>query len=174
MPFLSTDNLLNTSILGRIRRNHGLEHATLTILSRSHPGAPMAGHSTINGFRLIANFPTQDVRVGVQEALSRLKAGERTLAFHPNCGTSFVTSGTLAGLAGALAMLGVGSRKRDKLERLPLAASLATLALILAGPLGAFLQVRLTTSGDPGALEVVDITRIQRGRLIMHQITTRG
>ena len=32
------DPILNLPILSRIRRNHGLEHATLHVLSRRHPG----------------------------------------------------------------------------------------------------------------------------------------
>jgi hypothetical protein len=103
-----------------------------------------------------------------------MKAGEKSLALHPNCGTNFATAGTMAGLAGAAAMFGVGPRKRDKLDRLALAATLATLALIVAQPAGIFMQRYLTTSGEPGSLEVVEITSTQRGRLKAHRIITKG
>ena len=110
----------------------------------------------------------------MDEALSRLRAGERELAIHPNCGTNLVTSGMMAGMAGALAMSGVGPRSRDKAERLPLAAFLATLALLVAKPAGTRIQQRITTSGDPGDLEIVEIRPSQRNGLKAHRVTTQG
>jgi hypothetical protein len=114
------------------------------------------------------------VQMAVDEALRRLQAGEAKLAVHPNCGTNFVTAGTLSGLAGAASMLGVGRRTRDKLERLPLTAVMATMALIMAYPLGLKLQEKVTTSGKPGTLRVVEIKVIQRGSLTIHQVLTQG
>jgi hypothetical protein len=62
---------------------------------------------------------------------------------------------------------------QDKLARLPLAAALATIALIIAQPLGLLLQTHVTTSGDPGSLEVISITHKKQGRLTIHRIQTR-
>jgi hypothetical protein len=166
--------VLETPVLSRIRRNHGLEHATLHVLAQRNPRLNMAGHSTAAGFRLAGNIPTEAVQSAVEEALTRLRAGERQLAIHPNCGTNFVTAGMLSGLAGASAMLGVGGRTRDKLERLPLAAMLATLALIAALPLGLQIQREVTTSGQPGELNVVSISRMERGGLVIHFVQTQG
>lgn len=166
--------LLGTRQVSRIRRNHALEHATLHILSQRYPKLSLAGHSNTSGFWLLGDVPTEDVESAVSEALSRMQAGEHRLAIHPNCGTNFVTSGVMAGVAGAVAMFGAGRSWRDKMERLPLAASLATLALILAHPLGLKFQERVTTDGVPGTLEVVEITRNRRGRLNAHRVITRG
>jgi hypothetical protein len=157
-----------------IRRNHGLEHATLHVLSQRHPRLNMAGHSNSSGFWLLGDIPTAEVKSAVEEALHRMSAGEQNLAVHANCGTNFVTAGTMAGVAGALAMFGVGKRWQDRLERLPLAASLATVALVLAHPLGLKIQEQVTTSGAPGDLQVVEIIPTQRGRFKAHQVITRG
>ena len=166
--------ILNAPLISRIRRNHGLEHASLHVLSKLHPGKPMGGYSDFNGFWLAGDLTTEQVRRGVADALTRMKNGEHHLAVHPNCGTNFATAGTLAGLAGVMGLIGVGSRKRDKLERLPLVATLATLALIMAQPLGLSLQKRITTSGIPGDLEIVEIYPTQRGRVKAHRILTQG
>ncbi len=167
-------SILGTPAISSIRRNHGLEHATLHILSQRYPGLSLAGHSNSTGFWLLGDVPTEAVKSAVDEGLQRMRAGEHNLAVHANCGTNFVTAGTVAGLAGAAAMFGVGNRFKDKLERLPLAASLATIGLILAQPLGLLVQERITTSGQPGNLEVVDIKAAQRGRIKAHRVTTRG
>jgi len=168
------DNVLSLPMISRIRRNHGLEHATLHILSERFPGTPMAGHSTSGGFRIIGAVSGEAVQSAVNDALARMKAGEYGLAVHPNCGTNFATAGVMAGFAGAAAMFGVGRRMRDKLERLPLAASLATLALIFSQPIGLLLQARVTTDGHPGNLEVVSITTTHRKNMNIHHIITRG
>lgn len=166
--------ILEVPLVDRIRRNHGVEHATLQILSRRYPNRSMSGHSDGGGFWIIGAVTNEDVRSSVDEALTRLQAGEHSLALHPNCGTNFVISGMLVALAGFVAFLGAGSRLRDRLERIPLAASLSTLTLILANPLGTFIQREVTTSSVPGSLEVLDVTTTRRGRWLAHRVDTAG
>ena len=159
--------------LSRIQRNHGLEHATLHILAQRHPKRSLAGHSDAGGFWIIGDVPIEDVYESVEEGLARLREGESNLAVHRNCGTNFVTSGILAGLVAGVSMLGAGKRTRDKLERLPFAMFLATLALIFSQPLGMALQERVTTSAEPGSLQVIEIAAARKGRFKAHRITTR-
>lgn len=167
-------SLVNLPMISRIRRNHGLEHATLHVLAERLPNLNMAGHSDTGGFWLIGEISRDEVERAIEEALRRMRAGERHLAVHQNCGTNFVTAGTLAGLAAGLAMFGAGRRLRDKLERLPLAMTMATLALIFGRPLGTLMQERVTTSGDPGSLEVTRIMENRRGRIKAYRVVTRG
>jgi hypothetical protein len=166
-------NLIDLPILSRIRRNHGLEHATLTTLARRFPRHPMAGYSDLNGYWIVGNLETEAVAEAATEALDRLRKGERGLAIHPNCGTNFAVAGTLAGLASATAMLGSKSR-RSMLDRLPLAVVLATLAIIAAQPLAYKIQSRITTSGDPGSLHITDVLRNEQGKVVLHRIHTKG
>jgi len=168
------DDLLNATPVSRLRRNHGLEHATLHVLSKRHPHQSMAGHSDVGGFWILGDLDTGDVESAVDEALSRMHSGEHNLSVHPNCGTNFVTAGAIAGGAAWLGMLGTGRSARDKIERLPLVIGLATLALIFGQPLGLALQANVTTSGYPGELEVVDIVASHRGRVKAHRVVTRG
>ena len=122
----------------------------------------------------MGNFTLEEIQVGVDEALQRLRNGEKNLAIHPNCGTNFVVSGVLAGLAAVIAMVGVGNRTKDKLERIPLAAVFATIALIISQPLALLFQEKITTSGEPGDLRVVSITTVYQGKAKAHRIITKG
>ncbi len=167
-------SLIDFSPLLRIRRNHGLEHATLNLLSRRFPGRPLAGHSDLNGFWIIGDVPTEELGNVVQEAWQRLYNGDHELAVHPGCGTNYVVGGVLAGLAAAGAMIGAKARFRDRIERLPLAITLATLALVVAQPLGLLLQEKVTTSGELGLLRVAEITPRQKGRFKVHRIITQS
>lgn len=173
MPGL-LDTILNLTPISLIRRNHGLEHATMHVLSQRLPQISMAGHSTISGFRLIGNIPIETVADAVKEAQRRLNAGEHRLAVHPFCGTNYVTSGALAGLASASAMLGGRKGHKDLPERLTMAVTLSVLALVLSQPLALWLQREITTTGELGGLHVVEIRRSENGPLVVHHIRTQG
>jgi len=166
--------ILEYAPISRVRRNHGLEHATLHVLAERHPGRPLAGHSDFGGFWIIGDLSAEELGSAIQEARARLSSGETKLAVHPNCGTNFATSGVLAGLAAAVAMFGVGKRARDNLDRLPMAILLATLALIVAQPLGLQLQEHVTTSGALGMLRVVEIIPRAQGDIKAHRVVTEG
>ena len=166
--------ILEYAPVSRVRRNHGLEHATLHVLAERHPGRPLAGHSDLSGFWIIGDLTAEDLASAIQEARLRLESGESKLAVHPNCGTNIATSGVLAGLAAAVGMFGVGKRARDNLDRLPLAILLATLALIVSQPLGLKLQEHVTTSGAMGLLRVVDIIPRLQGKVTAHRVLTEG
>jgi hypothetical protein len=157
----------------RTRRNHGLEHATITMLSHTRRGLSLVGRSTPGGFYLYGQVSTEAVTEAAHEALRRMKNGEAALAVHPNCGTNFVTAGIAAGLAAFAGFLGANDW-RARWARLPLVAVLTTAALIVAQPLGLELQRRVTTSGEMRDLEIVRITRRVRGRIVTHFVATEG
>ncbi len=167
-------SILDNQLLSRIRRNHALEHATIHLLSAKKKYGYMAGRSDIKGFWLIGDIPTEAVADAATEALKRLRSGERSLAISPNCGTNYATSGVAAGLGAFIGMVGVGRRWRDKFERLPLIFLLSTIALILAKPLGFRVQEKVTTSGDPGDLIIVQVNRTSLRGVVAHRVITKG
>jgi len=167
-------NSINHGPISRTRRNHGLEHATLHILSKKHPQVSMGGISSPFGFTIIGDVTSEDVAEAAIEALKKLRNGEAELAMHPNCGTNFAISGGMAGLAAWLGMLGSGKEFKQKLERLPLSILLATLALILTRPLGPMVQKQITTTGDPGGLELDRVETSVRAGVRLHRVVTRG
>jgi hypothetical protein len=154
----------------RLRRIHGLEHATINLLAQRIQGISLAGHSDPGGFWLLGNVPTGSVQSAVDDALTRMKQGQRQLAIAPFCGTNMVAIGTLTGLAGIFAMWDAPQRLRDKLDRIPLAILLATLASIAALPLGTLMQQHVTTSGEPGDIQVASITRSEQNGVISHRV----
>ena len=169
--------ILNSKTIGHIRRNHALEHATVHILSRKAREVNIYARSDLRGLLVYGDLPTHEVADAVNEALRRLRDGEMQLAVHPNCGTNLVTAGGLAGLAAvaALGLQGIG-RKRTSwwklLSSLPLAILASTFSLILAQPLGQALQIHVTTESHVGDLRVVNVTRYNQGKLVVHRIKT--
>jgi hypothetical protein len=155
------------SLVQRLRQHHGVEHATITLLSQRLPGVQLIGRSDHRGFMVYGNVDTAVLCAAAEEALARLQAGEFTLAVHPNCGTNLVTAGTLSGLAGLLAGAG---RRRSLWDRLPSAVLGATIALILAQPLGRWVQTRVTTTSAVAGLRIASVIQLSDGPTACHRV----
>lgn len=165
---------LDVPVVRRIRRNHGLEHATIHLLSQRVPDLRMVGRSDWSGFWLHGTVSTEEVEQTVNRALTRMQGGEHQLAIHPNCGTNLVTMAVL-GTAATLTALAGSERKRfGRLERVPLMVLALMGAVLFGQSLGLQLQKYVTTSGDPADLEIVEIRRVERGSLISHRVETRS
>lgn len=129
------------NILEQVRRNHGIEHATVHVLSEWEGNISLVGRADGGGFAIIGDVNPDKLADAAQEALRRMKAGQGDLAVHPRCGTQLVTMGALTALAAFLAL-----GRRPKLSKLPDAMIATTLAAFLAQPLGLTLQKYVTTS----------------------------
>ncbi len=171
--------IINLRPIRRVRRNHGLEHATIHLLSRKIQNLSMAGRSVVDGFFLYGNAETEEVEKAVNEALKRMQGGDHHLAVHPNCGTGLVTAGFLTSMATLVGTAGVGERWQEKLSRLPSLILLSIMAIIVAQPTGLSLQRYITTLGDPGDLEIAEIVRrevkvpFSGDTLTVHRVWTR-
>ena len=175
----SAEPILNLPYVLRTRRNHGLEHATIHILSSRVQGLRMAGRSDDSGFTLIGEVKTEEVERAVAEALIRMIKGEHSLAVHPNCGTNLATTGAMVSLAALAGAIGIKRGAQDYINRLPMVMVLMMVTVLFSQPLGMALQRYFTTDGDPADLEVVSITRSTMhmpfgGATTMHRVVTRS
>jgi hypothetical protein len=161
-------NILELPPYLAIRRNHALEHATLHILARKYDDKTLAGHSNPTGFFLFGDMTTEDIRGAIQEAMTRLHAGEKELAIHPGCGTNLATSMVLPVSLAFFPFQGTRSN-RGRPSLLP-AFLMATLGYFLSKPLGPWLQRNVTTEADLGDLRVVEIVPVRKG---VHRIMTK-
>jgi uncharacterized protein DUF6391 len=163
------DPILNLPTYLATRRNHAVEHATLQILARKYNDKNLAGHSNPTGFFLFGEIAMDDIRHAINEAMTRLRAGESELAIHPGCGTNFATSMVLPATFAFLPM----QRARSNFWRflfIPIALGLAVFGYLLSKPLGPWLQRNITTEADLGKLQVMEIIPVRKG---LHRIITR-
>jgi hypothetical protein len=137
-----------------IRRNHGIEHATVHVLSEWDPSTSLVGRADRSGFAIIGDVDPEKLGEAAQEALRRMKNGQGDLAVHPRCGTQLVTLGALTALAAFLAL-----GRRPRLSKLPDAMIATTLAAFLAQPLGLSLQKYVTTSPNVFGADFVGVSR---------------
>jgi hypothetical protein len=162
------NKIMDTNLITQVRRNHGLEHATIHILSRRYKGFGAQGNASVNGFylNLFGDIPADAIEEAAREALQRMKSGEEELALHPNCGTVLLTTAVLATLAGQAVFAFERKRSRsstmsfiDALGTVPGATLAVVVALIVSKPAGMFFQ-SYTTTGRPGEMEIASVKKI--------------
>lgn len=160
-------SILDTPLIKRVRRNHALEHATIHVLSQRQKTLQLVGRSSASGFFIYGQLDTETLAAAASEGLLRLQNGESDLAVHPRCGTNLATAGVMAGLSAFTVMSG---RERSRLEKLPQVLLAATAAILLAQPLGALIQSKVTTSPDLQGVRIVGINRQERGGMVIHHV----
>ncbi|MBI3740233.1 MAG: hypothetical protein HY257_00560, partial [Chloroflexi bacterium] len=76
-------NILETPPISIVRRNHGIEHATVHILTARHPNLSLIGRADAQGFFIYGAVKTEELKTAAREAIARLQNGEANLAVHP-------------------------------------------------------------------------------------------
>jgi hypothetical protein len=138
----------------RIRQNHALEHATVTILSGRVANLRVSARSSPRGFIIFGSVDPEKVREACVEALKRLQAGEAELAIHPNCGTN-VAVGLLVTLISWTVALAL-PRQRTRW----FSAAAGTLgAALIARPFGIVVQRHVTTLPDLRGIHIREVQR---------------
>ena len=155
-------------VINAVRRNHALEHATISILlSRHGPHMRILGRAAPDGFYIYGDIPTERLREFAQEGLARLQRGESHLAVSPLCGTNLAVAGVLAGVGSLIAM---GGRARP--QGIPGAIMAAMLAVIAAQPLGRLVQKHLTTSPELDGVHIVSVDSMGKRFPRLHKVRT--
>ncbi|HZQ35157.1 MAG TPA: DUF6391 domain-containing protein [Dehalococcoidia bacterium] len=158
---------MNGGIVGAVRRNHALEHGTVSILlAKLGPDVRLAGRAVADGFYIYGKIPTDAITSSAREALLRLKAGEAGLAVTPLCGTNIAVAGVLTGLA---SMMALGSSRR-RFERLPTVFTAAMFGVLASQPIGRLVQKHITTSPDLDRAEITGVHSTARG--FVHKVET--
>lgn len=144
-------------ILSHIRKNHAMEHATITLLSEAMPRVSFSGYSFIKGFWIMGKAELQDVQKAAEMAHARLINGERKLAIHPGCGTNIAVTGLCTAAAAMLTTLGE-SDDDTPMERFSAFTTAGMIGALAGRPLGPKVQKHITTDPDVRNLSIVSIT----------------
>lgn len=150
-----------------VRRNHALEHATITVVTERYPNVFLRGRSNRKGFYIFGDIDTDELRSAINEALRRLSMGEVELAIHPRCGTNLAVAGILSGVSAALA-----AQLKPRQNRFSYAVLASLAALMVAPRLGTEAQRHLTTLAELGDLRVDSVQRRRFLRETVHWVRT--
>lgn len=151
-------NILETKPISTLRRNHGIEHATVHVLTGWDSSIRLVGRADSTGFNIYGDVPSDMLEKACKEALERMKNGEAHLAVHRGCGTQIVVGGLLTGLAAAVAI-----GRKPKVSRLPDVLLATTLAAFVSQPVGLQVQEKITTSADVQGAEFARVRQVKLG-----------
>ncbi|MFW6381671.1 MAG: DUF6391 domain-containing protein, partial [Bacillota bacterium] len=132
-----------------LRKNHGLEHATVNILEREHGFSGLAGYAVDEGFYIMGVDNAYLVEEAARKGASLLKRGNNELVIHKRCGTSMTVANLLSSVIflGLLIYTGYFSI---------LNMILAIIIANLLGPLlGQLVQKKFTTTPEVEDMEIV-------------------
>ncbi len=158
-------NILDAPPISIIRRNHGIEHATVHVLTERDPSIQLIGRADTTGFNIYGNVPPDALQAATRQALKRLQRGEANLAVHPRCGTNLVVAGLLTALAAVIAL-----GRRPSVRKIPDVILATTFAVFTAQPLGNKIQERITTSPDAAGARFAGIRQQQIGGLKIQHV----
>ena len=150
---------MGSNWLTSVRKNHAVEHATISILGRNlDKYGQFGGSSNGNGYYIFGPATKENILDASTEAIGRLNLGEHQLAISPFCGTNFLLGGAVATLTTG-AILG----KKNRLSKIPEAIGLSVLGLVGAFRLGSIAQRKWTTMAEIGNLTIASIEEINEG-----------
>lgn len=158
-------NILETAPISTVRRHHGIEHATVHVLTGRDPSLRLIGRADTTGFNIYGDVPTDALEAAAHEALARLQNGEGALAVHPRCGTNLIVAGLLTAVAAVLAL-----GRKPSLKKLPDAILATTFAAFIAQPLGLSFQQYVTTSPDAHGARIAGITSSKMGQIQVQHV----
>lgn len=143
-------------MIDNVRRNHAIEHATVTLMLERGSATPMGGYSISPGFVIWSRASVEDVALAARDALDLLKAGNSDLAVSPYCGTNIVTYAVI----GALAARIFAGRKKTFWAALRGGVAAVVAAALLGRPLGRLLQRHFTTLPYVEGVEFAEIRHL--------------
>ena len=151
-----------------VRRNHAIEHATVSVLLSEHSPTPFGGVATPAGFLIFGDISKDDVERAAESALKRLKEGQNHLAISKFCGTNLVISAVVAGTVTAI----VSQRSKGKLRYFRAAALGMLAAAVLSGSLGNEVQKKITTLASMGDTEIRRVSSLNFRGYKVHFVRT--
>ncbi|MDA0352163.1 MAG: hypothetical protein DWG79_00375 [Chloroflexi bacterium] len=147
--------------LNAVRRNHGLEHATVAILFERSGPQRIAGRASGNGFFIVGKVDQTVLDECAHEALRRMQNGQPGLAVSPLCGTNIAVTGLFTAAAALGAMR--RAKRQGRSDGFMSATTAAMLAVVAAQPAGRWLQQFVTTRGDVDQLSIVETKQLLPG-----------
>lgn len=132
-----------------LRKNHGLEHATVNVLEREFGYKNLAGYAENSGFYIIGADNVHLVEEAARRGLRLMRSGYSDLAIHRRCGTSLTVANFVSAVIFLLLLFYTGY---FSLFYIIMAIIIAN---IVAKPLGMFVQQYFTTTSDVGDIQIV-------------------
>ena len=150
-----------------IRKNHGLEHATVSLLLERGALTPIGGYSVPGGFIVWSKAAPEILIETAHDALELLEEGHSDLALSAHCGTNAVVAVALGGITAYLAGRGRGIAPIIRGTVLGL-----LVAKTLSQPIGKLIQRNVTVKSDPAGMEIRSVRVLRSSPVTVVGVST--
>lgn len=132
-----------------LKKNHGLEHATINVLEEHYGYRQLAGYADENGFYIIGAQDLTEVELAAREGQERLESGENELTIHDRCGTTLTAANLISAVIFIIILFWTGYFSIWSML-------LAMLIANFIGPtVGDILQNKVTTSAKVEDINII-------------------
>lgn len=158
---------INT-LLANVRRNHGIEHATVGILTQRKIKPPIFALATPSGFMIYSKLNKNEILSATNESIKLMLAGDSELAISQYCGTNIVAGGIIAVISTIIFAKILGKKSKGILN----IANGFFISTLLSKPIGRLVQKYITTDQHINGIKVKNIRSLNLGNFYIHHIST--
>ena len=151
-----------------VRRNHSIEHATVSILSEIKVKSAVLGFAIPSGFIIYSKSNKDEILSAANHGLKLMKSGVSEISISQFCGTNLVVAALLTGVSTVLLGKILGKKSKNILN----ITNGFLLSALLSKPIGRIVQKYVTTDPNVKHIQIKNSRSLRVGTFYLHFIST--
>ena len=151
-----------------IRRNHAIEHATVSILTEQISKSAVVGFAVPSGFIIYSKSGKDEILSAANNGLNLMKSGDSEISISQFCGTNLVVAALLTGVSTIILGKICGKKSKNILN----IANGFVLSALLSKPIGRIVQKYVTTDSSVQNIQIKNGRSLKIGSFYIHFIST--
>ena len=151
-----------------IRRNHAIEHATVSILTEQKGKSAVLGFAIPSGFIIYSKSNKDEIVSAANHGLKLMKSGISDISISQFCGTNLVVAALLTGVSTVLLGKILGKKSKNILN----ITNGFLLSALLSKPIGRIVQKYVTTDPNVKNIQIENSRSLKVGTFYIHFIST--
>tara|TARA_B100000686_G_scaffold1981_1_gene2204 strand:- start:207 stop:734 length:528 start_codon:yes stop_codon:yes gene_type:complete len=151
-----------------IRRNHAIEHATVSILTEQISKSAVIGFAVPSGFIIYSKSSKDEILSAANNGLNLMKTGDSEISISQFCGTNLVVAALLTGVSTVLLSKILGKKSKNILN----ITNGFLLSALLSKPIGRIVQKYVTTDPNVKHIQIKNSRSLRVGTSYLHFIST--
>ena len=150
------------------RRNHAIEHATVSILTEQKVKSAVLGFAIPSGFLIYSKSNKDEIVSAANHGLKLMKSGVYEISISQFCGTNLVVAALLTGVSTVLLGKILGKKSKNILN----ITNGFLLSALLSKPIGRIVQKYVTTDPNVKNIQIENSRSLKVGTFYIHFIST--
>ena len=151
-----------------VRRNHAIEHATVSILTEQKIKSAVIGFAIPSGFIIYSKSDKDEILSAANHGLKLMKSGISEISISQFCGTNLVVAALLTGVSTLLLGKILGKKSKNILN----ITNGFLLSALLSKPIGRIVQKYVTTDSNVKNIQIKNIVSLKIGTFHINFIST--